>query len=156
MLLCKNRSQVTASKSKPYKQKGTGRARRGSKKSPLLVGGGVVFGPSPRFSKLTLNNKFFKQFNRHFINFVSDKSYVLDYSTIDLKLSSFLNDYPDLLDKKVSFVTTTTDINLLRVISNVRNFNFYNFNDLNLSSLFASDFIVFTPNSLNQFSTEVL
>jgi large subunit ribosomal protein L4 len=39
---------VHGSNAKPYKQKGTGRARRGDKKSPLLVGGGTVFGPKPR------------------------------------------------------------------------------------------------------------
>ena len=44
----KDRSEVHGSNVKPYKQKGTGRARRGDKKSPLLRGGGVIFGPKPR------------------------------------------------------------------------------------------------------------
>ncbi len=44
----KGRAEVSGSNAKPYKQKGTGRARRGDKKSPLLIGGGVVFGPKPR------------------------------------------------------------------------------------------------------------
>jgi large subunit ribosomal protein L4 len=44
----KDRGEVNGSNTKPYKQKGTGRARRGDKKSPLLVGGGTVFGPKPR------------------------------------------------------------------------------------------------------------
>jgi large subunit ribosomal protein L4 len=44
----KDRGEVHGSNAKPYKQKGTGRARRGDKKSPILVGGGVVFGPRPR------------------------------------------------------------------------------------------------------------
>ena len=44
----KDRGEVSGSNAKPYKQKGTGRARRGDKKSPLMVGGGVVFGPKPR------------------------------------------------------------------------------------------------------------
>ena len=44
----KDRGEVHGSNAKPYKQKGTGRARRGDKKSPLLVGGGTVFGPKPR------------------------------------------------------------------------------------------------------------
>lgn len=44
----KGRSEVHGSNTKPYKQKGTGRARRGDKKSPLLVGGGTIFGPKPR------------------------------------------------------------------------------------------------------------
>lgn len=44
----KDRSEVHGSNAKPYRQKGTGRARRGDKKSPLLRGGGVIFGPKPR------------------------------------------------------------------------------------------------------------
>ena len=44
----KDRGEVHGSNAKPYKQKGTGRARRGDKKSPVIVGGGVVFGPKPR------------------------------------------------------------------------------------------------------------
>jgi large subunit ribosomal protein L4 len=44
----RDRGEVNGSNAKPYKQKGTGRARRGDKKSPLMVGGGVVFGPKPR------------------------------------------------------------------------------------------------------------
>jgi len=44
----KDRGEVNGSNARPYKQKGTGRARRGDKKSPVLVGGGTVFGPKPR------------------------------------------------------------------------------------------------------------
>ena len=44
----KDRSEVHGSNSKPYKQKGTGNARRGDKKSPVMVGGGITFGPKPR------------------------------------------------------------------------------------------------------------
>ncbi|CEM63280.1 50S ribosomal protein L4 [Treponema phagedenis] len=44
----KGRAEVNGSNAKPYRQKGTGRARRGDKKSPILVGGGTIFGPKPR------------------------------------------------------------------------------------------------------------
>src|SRR5580693_3754579 len=48
----KNVGEVAGSNKKPWKQKGTGRARAGSFRSPLWAGGGVVFGPKPRdFSK---------------------------------------------------------------------------------------------------------
>ena len=44
----KNRSEGKGSTSKPWKQKGTGRARSGRRRSPVWVGGGIVFGPKPR------------------------------------------------------------------------------------------------------------
>lgn len=44
----KGRAEVHGSNAKPYKQKGTGNARRGDKKSPIMVGGGTIFGPKPR------------------------------------------------------------------------------------------------------------
>src|SRR5580765_4715901 len=44
----KTRAEVRGGGKKPYKQKGTGNARRGSQRSPLLPGGGRVFGPKPR------------------------------------------------------------------------------------------------------------
>jgi large subunit ribosomal protein L4 len=48
----KTRSEVAGVNKKPWRQKGTGRARHGTRKSPIWVGGGVVFGPKPRdFSK---------------------------------------------------------------------------------------------------------
>jgi len=44
----KGRSEVSGGGRKPYKQKGTGQARRGSSRSPVMVGGGTIFGPQPR------------------------------------------------------------------------------------------------------------
>ncbi|MHC1691862.1 MAG: 50S ribosomal protein L4 [Sphaerochaetaceae bacterium] len=44
----KTRAEVNYSNTKPYKQKGTGNARAGDKKSPIWVGGGTIFGPKPR------------------------------------------------------------------------------------------------------------
>jgi len=44
----KDRGEIHGSNARPFRQKGTGRARRGDKKSPILVGGGTIFGPKPR------------------------------------------------------------------------------------------------------------
>jgi len=51
------RAEVAGGGRKPYKQKGTGRARQGSIRTPLRPGGGVVFGPKPRSYTLTMNRK---------------------------------------------------------------------------------------------------
>lgn len=68
---CKGRGEVSFSTKKPWKQKGTGRARAGSLRSPLWRKGGVIFGPQARVkrldinkkqSRLVLNNTFFASF----------------------------------------------------------------------------------------------
>ncbi|MFM1798642.1 MAG: ribosomal protein [Cyanobacteriota bacterium] len=51
------RAEVAGGGRKPYKQKGTGRARQGSIRTPLRPGGGIVFGPKPRSHSLSLNRK---------------------------------------------------------------------------------------------------
>ncbi len=51
------RSEVRGGGRKPYKQKGTGRARQGSIRTPLRPGGGVIFGPKPRSYNLDMNRK---------------------------------------------------------------------------------------------------
>ena len=51
------RSEVRGGGRKPYKQKGTGRARQGSIRTPLRPGGGIVFGPKPRSYNLDMNRK---------------------------------------------------------------------------------------------------
>jgi large subunit ribosomal protein L4 len=53
----KNRSEVRGGGAKPFKQKGTGRARQGSTRSPLQVGGGTTFGPTPRDYTQKVNKK---------------------------------------------------------------------------------------------------
>ena len=51
------RSEVRGGGRKPYKQKGTGRARQGSIRTPLRPGGGIIFGPKPRTYTLAMNRK---------------------------------------------------------------------------------------------------
>lgn len=53
----KGRSEVSGGGRKPYKQKGTGNARQGSTRAPHFVGGGTVFGPTPRSYAFKLNRK---------------------------------------------------------------------------------------------------
>jgi len=53
----KSRGEISASKKKVWRQKGTGRARHGAKSAPIFVGGGVAFGPKPRSFSLDLSQK---------------------------------------------------------------------------------------------------
>ncbi|MBT4595218.1 50S ribosomal protein L4 [bacterium] len=69
---CKGRSDVSYTNKKPWRQKGTGRARASSARSPLWRGGGVTFGPSPRVKKLSINAKqrkmAFRELFRYFLS----------------------------------------------------------------------------------------
>lgn len=69
---CKGRSDVNKTNKKPWKQKGTGRARCGAASSPIWRGGGISFGPQPRTRKLKLsrksNQKVFQQLLWHRID----------------------------------------------------------------------------------------
>jgi len=87
---CKGRSDVNRTNKKPWKQKGTGRARAGSARSPLWRGGGVVFGPQPRVKTLRVSQKLKKTVMlQSFISFVEKgKVIVADWAGINTKPST--------------------------------------------------------------------
>ncbi len=76
----KTRGEVRGTNNKPFKQKGTGRARRGDVKSPILVGGGITFGPRPRSYEYNMNKKARKKALRCVLSMRAsdDKLIVLD------------------------------------------------------------------------------
>ena len=91
----KSRSDFTSGGAKPFRQKGTGRARQGTSRSPLKVGGSVIFGPKPRFVTRKTN----KQFKNSTLKQVLvSKVHVLSYLQ-KLILLKKLNLFPNLLIK---------------------------------------------------------
>jgi len=93
----KTRGEVSGGGRKPWRQKGTGRARVGSIRSPLWRGGGVVFGPHPRDFKHDIPKQIKRQALRFSLNSkFSDKSVVV----VDkIKLSPRTKEFADLLKK---------------------------------------------------------
>ena len=88
----KTRSEVRGGGRKPWKQKGTGRARAGSNRSPLWKGGGVIFGPKPKTMNHKLNKKEFQLALRTLL--FNKKEQIVVFNNLELencKTKEFLN-----------------------------------------------------------------
>jgi len=154
----KNRGEVSGGGKKPWKQKGTGRARVGSTRSPIWRHGGVTFGPrSNRNWELKLNKKAKTQ--ALFMS-LSDKVkenqfIVLDQITFDkVKTKEFVKILADLhkgiktIGKKQLFITPKKDSKLARSSSNLASVTVVLANSLNLVDVLKADSIVVLKDSL--------
>ena len=81
----KNRAMVNASNKKPFKQKGTGNARAGSRTSPIWRGGGVIFGPSPKDWSINVPKKVKKLALLHSVLYKIKQETITVVDTIELK-----------------------------------------------------------------------
>jgi len=81
----KNRAMVNASNKKPFKQKGTGNARAGSRTSPIWRGGGVIFGPSPKDWSINVPKKIKKLALLHSVLYKIKQETITVVDTIELK-----------------------------------------------------------------------
>ena len=115
--------EVSGSNKKPWRQKGTGRARAGSHQSPLWVGGGVVFGPRPRsFAKkvskttrqLSLRKAFTERLNAGDVTIVNEITLAAPKCKEFVKVLKALD-----ITNTALFVTNSMDENLLRASRNV-------------------------------------
>jgi large subunit ribosomal protein L4 len=120
----KNRNEVSGGGKKAYRQKGTGGARRGTLRSPLLKGGGTVFGPKPRTYSVRLTKKM-KQLARKsaFSYKAADQSIILveDFTFENPKTKDMIKvlDALKLSGKKVLFLTKNTDKALYKSANNI-------------------------------------
>ncbi|HJP28687.1 MAG TPA: 50S ribosomal protein L4, partial [Dehalococcoidia bacterium] len=119
-----NRSEVTYSTRKLRPQKGSGRARQGSARSPLLKGGGVAHGPHPRSYRQRLPKKMRQQALRIALSdkLREENVTVLDALKLDAPKSSTLRDIVSAFDLKgrTLIVTGSTDHNVVKSASNIQ------------------------------------
>lgn len=119
----KNRSEVSGGGKKPFRQKGTGRARAGSKRSPIWVGGGNVFGPKGNQNfKIKQNKKEHNLALRSALSQLGSKNiYVLDEVKVNGKTSEVVALLKGLkLDNKKVLVVTSDDL-VYRASANLAN-----------------------------------
>lgn len=120
----KERSEVRGGGRKAYRQKGTGMARRGSIRSPLLKGGGTVFGPRQRVHNIKMTKKMRKLARKSALSYkAADKAItVIEDFTYDAPKTSNVADMLKAFeweDKKVLILTGETDINLYKSARNI-------------------------------------
>jgi len=150
----KNVGEVTGTNKKPWRQKGTGRARAGSFQSPLWVGGGVVFGPRPRdFSKkvskktraLSLRKALSERLK------AGDVVVLDDLKLASAKTKEFLKVIKALeLKGTTLIIANTDDQNLARASRNVEKVAVTTSDSLNTYDVLRPDKLVFTKSAFEK------
>jgi large subunit ribosomal protein L4 len=145
---CKGRADVAFSGKKPWKQKGTGRARAGMASSPLWRKGGVIFGPMPRVRKLKTTKKV-KQLVLYTVLcdlLKQEKLISLKWGLIGDKpktsYASNLLKEAGLLGKKVCLILQPGDIVQQASFSNITNLKMVLFDQINVVDLISANFVV--------------
>jgi large subunit ribosomal protein L4 len=151
----KTRSEVRGGGRKPWKQKGTGRARAGSSRSPLWKKGGVIFGPKPKKIFLKLNKKERRLAletllynNRNNILIIEN----LENEITELKTKNFLKICKNCsidLNQKILVIVSNKTIPLKLSIQNLKNIELISASNLNTLSLLKAKQIILTPLAIN-------
>lgn len=150
----KTKAEVDLSGAKPWRQKGTGRARAGYKSSPIWRGGGVVFGPKPRdYSKKVSKNVRRLAFQKALSERISagDVLTVDKFAVTEIKTKAFLSLLKKQTDaEKVLLISDSFDENTFKSARNVQPVRLATATDVNTEQLLAFDKIVVTHKALEK------
>ena len=149
----KNRSAVRGGGKKPWRQKGTGRARAGTSRSPLWRGGGVVFPASTKSAKpKKLNKKMYKSAMRSIFSSLAKENRVFLSDQINIE-NPKTKDFVEFLKKNELkeglFIVDEISNNLSLASRNLPNVDITNFNTLNPINLLKFNSVVIAENCLN-------
>lgn len=149
----KGRSEVSGGGRKPWRQKGTGRARHGSIRSPLWKGGGVTFGPtSERNFKLSINKKMAR---KAFLTVLSGKAKDDELLVLnELKISTpktkemakVMANFPKI--KNAILILNGENEDIKKAGRNLPNLCIINMDNLNILDILKYKYLIFTKNSI--------
>ena len=153
----KNRAEVSGGGKKPFRQKGTGRARQGSTRAPHMVGGGVVHGPKPRSFEKKINKKVRKLALKSALatRFQAGNIVVIDEYSLEVpKTKSFVefSKALDMVSNKKLFVINDLvedkDYNLFLSVRNIKDTQILLPNEISVYWLLKSEKLVITKEAL--------
>lgn len=160
---CKGRADVNRTNKKPFKQKGTGRARAGSARSPLWKGGGVIFGPQPRVHTIKFTGIMKKQvLNALFFDFVEGaRVAALDWLPDEMTSPKTAVAYSALKaaqmhTKKVALFLPHGDLFAYAAFANIPNVRILFFDQANAYDLADSQQLLFLNRDFDQFKEMVV
>ncbi len=149
----KTRSEVSGGGRKPWRQKGTGRARQGSTRAPHWIKGGIVFGPHPRSYAIKMNRKERRLALKSALAYkaIESKLIVIDKLETTNKTKDFkaiLNNLK--VDKKVLFVVEELNDNLILSSRNLSNVLVLTVEELNVYDITYADTLVITEQAVKK------
>ena len=152
----KTRAEVHGSNNKPYKQKGTGNARRGDKKSPITVGGGTIFGPKPRDFSYSIPKKEKRLAMKSILSAHAqgDRLTVVEDFTIESgktkDLVKILNCFAK--DERTVLILKDDDGKIKQAGRNIPNLTFLSYNRLNAHDLFYGRKVIVLESAVKNLS----
>ena len=149
----KERNELSGSTKKLRKQKGGGGARIGDIKSPLLRGGGRIFGPRPRNYDIKLNQKEKVIARKTALSYKSKDNKIIIVENFDMETPK-TKDYITILnalnltDKKSLLILQTKQDNIIRSARNIEGANVITSSDINSYNILYNDTVVFTEDAV--------
>ena len=157
----KERSEIAGSTKKLYKQKGTGNARRGNIKSPLLRKGGTVFGPKPRDYSFKLNKKVIQLARKSALSVKASENSVTiveDFTFESPKTKQVVSmlEAFGLSNNKVLILTANTDHSIVKSASNIPGVHVLEGNKPNTYQLLHADTIIIQKSALEVLENSII
>ena len=149
----KTRAEVSGGGRKPHAQKGTGRARAGSTRSPVWVKGGVALGPKPKDMNLNLNKKFKKQVFTYVLAEKAKDSqmYAVEFGLTDTPSTKTGKGLVDKLNKTSRFVLLHDNNSVInKSFRNLSNVNVVNIGEVNAFEIINADTVLLDINSVER------
>jgi large subunit ribosomal protein L4 len=149
----KTRSQVAGGGGKPFRQKGTGRARQGTIRAPQLVGGGRAHGPHPRDFSVNVSKKVKKLARKSVLSSKAKekKLMILEDFTLEApktkKVAEMMNSL-QFENTKVLFITKENDQNLVLAARNIPYTNVQKAPDFSVYDILNANFVVFQKSAI--------